>query len=141
ITATFSKPVQPGTIAFTLKDSANNSVAATVTYNASTNVATLTPSAALAASTTFTATVSGAQDTTGNTIIPVTWSFTTAAPDTTPPTITATAPAARSLHASLRTYITATFSKPVQPGTIAFTLKDSANNLVAATVTYNASTQ
>ena len=89
ITVTFSKPVQPSTISFTLTDSNSNPVAATLAYNPSTNTATLTPSAALAALTTFTATVSGAQDTAGNTITPVTWSFTTAAPDTTPPTVTA----------------------------------------------------
>ena len=44
------------------------------------NTATFTPSAALAASTTYTATISGVKDTAGNTIAaPVTWSFTTAA--------------------------------------------------------------
>src|SRR5262249_17349903 len=49
-------------------------------YNSSTNTATLTPNAALAASATYTATVSGAQDTAGNLMAPVSWSFTTAAP-------------------------------------------------------------
>ena len=59
ITATFSKPVQASTISFVLKDSGGNAVAGTVSYNASTNTATFTPSAALTGSTTYTASVSG----------------------------------------------------------------------------------
>jgi hypothetical protein len=78
VTATFSEAVQSSTISFVLKDSSNNTVAATVTYNSSTNTATLTPNAALANATTYTATVSGAKDLAGNTMTaPVTWSFTT----------------------------------------------------------------
>jgi fibronectin type 3 domain-containing protein len=80
VTATFSEPVQSSTISFVLKDSANNTVASTVSYNSSTDTATLTPSAALANSKTYTATVSGAKDLSGNTMTaPVTWSFTTIA--------------------------------------------------------------
>ena len=41
------------------------------------STATLTPTAALAANTTYTASVSGAQDAAGNTMAPVSWSFTT----------------------------------------------------------------
>src|SRR5206468_1897935 len=115
-------------------------VSATVDYNATTNTATLTPSVALAASTTYTATVSGAQGTSGNVITPVSWSFTTAALDTTPPTVTAQTPAPSATQVAFNTSITATFSKPVQPSTIVFVLKDSANNTVAATVTYNSAT-
>ena len=40
---------------------------------------TFTPSAALAASTVHTATVSGAKDPSGNTMAPFSWSFTTGA--------------------------------------------------------------
>ena len=46
-------------------------------YNSSTQTATFTPSAALAVSTTYTAKVSGAADTRGNVMTPVTWTFTT----------------------------------------------------------------
>ncbi len=78
VTATFSEPVQPSTISFVLKDSSNNTVASTVSYNSSTNTATLTPNAALANAATYTATVSGAKDLAGNAMTsPVTWSFTT----------------------------------------------------------------
>jgi hypothetical protein len=79
-TATFNKAVQASTISFTLKDSANNSVAGTVGYNGVTYTATFTPSAPLAYSTTYTATVSGAQDPAGTPMTgPYSWSFTTSA--------------------------------------------------------------
>src|SRR5204863_679987 len=55
-------------------------VAAALSYNSATFTATLQPYALLAALTTYTATVSGARDATGNVMAaPVTWSFTTAA--------------------------------------------------------------
>jgi Domain of unknown function (DUF4082)/Bacterial Ig-like domain/Bacterial Ig domain len=76
-TATFSKAVQQPTIAFTLKDPSNATVPATLSYNATTRVATLQPNALLAQSTTFTATVSGATDNFGNVMTPVSWTFTT----------------------------------------------------------------
>jgi hypothetical protein len=139
ITATFSKPVQQSTISFTLTGP-GGAVAATMSYNSSTNTATLTPSAALAGLTTYTATVSGAQDAAGQTITPVTWSFATATLDTTPPTITATTPASGATLSSLGGSIMATFSKPVQASTISFVLKDSGGNVVASTLTYNSST-
>src|SRR5205807_1366956 len=66
VTATFSESVQSGSIVFTLKDSGGNTVPATVAYNDTTHTATLTPSAALAGATTYTASVSGAKDAAGN---------------------------------------------------------------------------
>jgi hypothetical protein len=88
ITATFNEPVQSGTIAFVLVDSSGNSVPAAVSYNAATNTAILTPTGALADSTTDTATISGAQDAAGNEMTsPVSWSFTTAPAASTPVTI------------------------------------------------------
>jgi hypothetical protein len=78
VSATFSEPVQQSTIVFTLKDPSNNTVPGALSYDNITFTATLTPSAALAASTTYTATVSGAQDGAGNTMTAVSWSFTTA---------------------------------------------------------------
>ena len=55
-------------------------MAATVTYNSATGTATLTPNSPLTGSTTYTATVSGAEDLAGNPMAaPVSWSFTTAA--------------------------------------------------------------
>jgi hypothetical protein len=78
---------------FVLRNAANGLVAATVSYAATTRVATLTPSQALAASTTYTATISGgsagAKDVAGNALAANrVWSFTTAsATNGTPVTI------------------------------------------------------
>ena len=80
-TATFSQPVTPGTVSFTVKDSAGNSVAGTVGFNAGNTVATFTPSSSLAMSGTYTATVSGAQNASGTPMSgPFSWSFTIAGP-------------------------------------------------------------
>jgi fibronectin type 3 domain-containing protein len=65
-------------------------------------------------------------------------------PDTTPPTVTAFTPASGATGVSFGTSATAKFSEPMQPATITsstFQLKDSANNLVPATVTYDSSTR
>jgi hypothetical protein len=72
------------TSSFTLRNPGGSLVAATVGYNATTNVATLTPTAVLAASTTYTATVtggaSGVKDVAGNALVSnAVWSFTTGA--------------------------------------------------------------
>ena len=47
--ATFSQPVTPSTVSFTVKDSAGNSVAGSVGFNSGDTVATFTPSSSLAA--------------------------------------------------------------------------------------------
>jgi hypothetical protein len=79
VTATFSEPVQSGTIGFTLSGP-GGAVPAAVTYDGPSQTATLNPNADLATSTSYTATVSGARDTAGNPMTaPVSWSFTTAA--------------------------------------------------------------
>ena len=78
--ATFSQPVTPSTVSFTVKDSAGNSVAGSVGFNAADTVATFTPSSSLAAGTTYTATVSGAQNASGTPMSsPYSWSFSTGA--------------------------------------------------------------
>ena len=77
-TATFSQPVTPSTVSFTVKDSGGNSVAGAVSFNSADTVATFTPSSSLAGSTTYTATVSGAQNGSGTPMSsPYSWSFTT----------------------------------------------------------------
>jgi hypothetical protein len=80
--ATFSKDMDPLTIStatFTL--TGTTPVTGTVDYNATNRIATFTPLANLAVSTTYTATVTtGAKDLTGNALaIDKVWSFTTAA--------------------------------------------------------------
>ena len=86
VTAVFSEAMTAATISgssFTLQGP-GGAVPATVGYNAGSFTATLTPSSALASSTTYTATVkggaSGAKDLGGNPLpADITWSFTTAA--------------------------------------------------------------
>ncbi len=65
----------------------------------------------------------------------------TVGPDTTPPTITARSPASDASGVATDANVTATFNEPMDPTTINgtnFELRDSANALVPATVTYNA---
>jgi Domain of unknown function (DUF4082)/Bacterial Ig-like domain len=79
VSATLSEAIQPGSVSLGLAAGATTVPGSTV-YDAPSRTVTFTPSAALAASTTYTATVSGAQDPSGNTMVPYSWSFTTAAP-------------------------------------------------------------
>ncbi len=82
LSATFSEPVQTGSISFALKDSSGNSVSGSLTYTAATNTVTFVPLTALAPSTLYTATVSGATDSFGNIMTPTSWSFTSSAVNT-----------------------------------------------------------
>jgi methionine-rich copper-binding protein CopC len=137
VTATFNEAVQSSTIGFTLKSSSGTTVAATLAYNSSTNTATWTPSAALAYSTTYTATVSGAKDTAGDPMSKsATWSFTTSAQ----PAVTSHTPASGATGVGVASTVTATFNEAVQSSTIGFTLKNSSGNTVATTLSYNSST-
>jgi methionine-rich copper-binding protein CopC len=78
-TATFSQAVVPSTVSFTLKDSSGNTVFGTTSMGSTNTVATFTPASSLASDTTYTATVSGAQTSSGATMSsPYSWSFTTA---------------------------------------------------------------
>jgi hypothetical protein len=79
-TATFDENVQPNTISMVLRDASNIQVAAGVTYDVATRSVTLDPNADLAKGATYTVTLSGAKDASGNVMAPVSWSFTTAAP-------------------------------------------------------------
>jgi hypothetical protein len=89
VSATFSQAVQPSTINFTLTGPGGISVPGTLSYDSSTDTATFTPTSSLAYSTTYTAAVSGAENSSGTPMSsPDTWSFTTgAAPGQCPCTI------------------------------------------------------
>jgi methionine-rich copper-binding protein CopC len=137
-TATFNAAVQAGTISFTLKNS-SGTVAAAVTYNSSNNTATLTPSAALANSTTYTATVSGATDSAGDPMTSAaSWSFATAA--AVAPAVTSETPASGATSVAMSMAPTATFNQAMQAGTISFALKNSSGSSVAGSVSYNSTT-
>jgi Ca2+-binding RTX toxin-like protein len=81
VTATFGEAAQPATLTtatFTLRAGAAAPVAAVVTYNATTRVATLNPTAALKAGARYTATLSkGVKDLAGNPLATTSWSFST----------------------------------------------------------------
>jgi hypothetical protein len=141
VTATFSEPVQQSTVAFELRAPGGAVVPATLSYDAATRTATLDPQAALAATTTYTAALSGARDPAGNQMDPVTWSFTTDTPDTTSPTVTARTPASGATGVALGVSPTATFSEAVQPSTITFELRGPGGALVAGTTTYDGPTR
>jgi hypothetical protein len=80
VTAQFSEPVQQSSIALEMRNPGGTLVNGSTAYNTTTQTATFTPAAALAANTAYTVNVSGAQDAAGNTMDPVSWTFTTAPP-------------------------------------------------------------
>ncbi|WP_147268692.1 DUF4082 domain-containing protein [Sphaerisporangium album] len=77
VTATFSEPIVANTVAITVKNAADQTVAGTHTVNEAGTMLTFTPDAPLAQSTTYTVTVSGAKDESDNTMTSTSWSFTT----------------------------------------------------------------
>ena len=153
VSATFSEAMAPASInssTFELRIAGGSLVAGAVSYNATTRTATLTPSAALSASTGYTALVksgsAGVKDAAGNPLsTDYTWSFTTAAvADTTPPTVTAAIPSNNATGVAINTQVSAVFSEPLNPATVTattFELRNSAGILVSAAVAYNASNQ
>jgi methionine-rich copper-binding protein CopC len=138
-TFTFNESIVSTTIGFTLVSASNQAVGGTISYNDSTHAATFTPTAPLAASTTYMATVTSAADVAGNGLAaPVSWSFTTAAPVL--PAVVSETPTINASNVSLTSTVTATFNEAILPSTLTFTVVDPANNPVAGTVQYNAST-
>ena len=142
VTATFNQSVQFATINFTLKDSSGNLVASTVWYSDATDTATLTPEATLANSTTYTATISGAENSNGVVMpAPVTWSFTTSAATTTLPTAMTASPPSNAPSVDISTPIAVNFNEAVLGSSISsdnFTLTTASGTVVPATITYTA---
>jgi methionine-rich copper-binding protein CopC len=142
-TATFSEPVEAASVRMTVTGPGTTAVTGTTTYDSATRAARFAPAAALAYSTVYTVSVSGARDAAGNPMAaPHSWSFTTGpAPDSTPPTVTASTPAANATAVATTTAPTATFSEGVQPATVQFTLTNPAGAAVAGAMTYDATTR
>jgi chitodextrinase len=101
VNAFFSEPLNPAsltTTSFSLAlQGSSTALPATVSYNTATNQAILVPAAALDYSSTYVASLKGGPggltDLVGNPLASdVVWSFTTVAPDTTPPSVSLTAP-------------------------------------------------
>ncbi|WP_457964493.1 DUF4082 domain-containing protein [Arthrobacter sp. D1-29] len=139
-TAAFNQPVTASSVVFTLKDPANADVAGSTSYDAGANTATFTPSASLSHNTTYTATVSGATNATGQTMGgPYAWAFSTTAAAI-PPAVSSSTPANNATNVAVAVEPTATFNQAVTPSSVAFTLKDAANAAVSGTVAYDAAT-
>ncbi len=151
VTATFSETMNASTISgssFILRDASGTQVPATVGYNASTFVATLTPVTALTGATTYTATVtggsSGVKDPAGNALAADrVWSFATVAVDITPPSVTTTSPTSGATGVSRTASVTVAFNEAMNSATVnagTFVLRDAAGSSIVASVSYNAAT-
>jgi O-glycosyl hydrolase len=147
VTANFNIGANASTITtstFTLTAQGGGAVAGTVAAGGGGLSATFTPTASLAYSTTYTATLTtGVQSTVGTALASnYTWSFTTVAAAPPPaPTVTAVTPANASTGIAITSAVTATFSETMNSSTITgstFTLTPAGGSAVAATVTYNA---
>ena len=150
VTATFNKPMLASSIttgSFSLACPAGTPVAATVSYDAASQVATLRPSAPLPPSTTCQATVgTAAQDVNGIGLASAfVWSFTTGlavAADTTRPTVIFTTPANGALSVANNSLISATFSEAMAAASLtasSFTVTNTTlGTAVVGTVAYSA---
>ena len=146
-TATFTREMDPASLTTTtmrLTGPGAAEVAGVVTYAGMT--ATFTPTNPLAGETLYTVTITtGAKDLAGNALASnYTWTFTTGAfPDTTPPVVTSTIPANKATGVPVRSTITATFSKPMDPATLntdSMQVTGPGATAVAGTVTYAGTT-
>ena len=142
VTATFNEAIAPATVtiaSFTL----SGGVTGTVSLNPAGTIATFTPSALLANSTTYTATLTTAiTDVAGNALAADhVWSFTTGAgADTTPPTVSFRSPDNNATGVAVGAAVTGTFNEPIAPATLtaaSFHLNDGVDN-VTGTVSLNA---
>ena len=150
VSATFSKPMTASTVisSFTLACPAATPVTATVSYDAASNTATLTPATALPANAVCAATIStAATDTSGIALAaPFTWTFSTAASaDVTHPTVLLTLPANAASGVPTNTRITAAFSKAMAASSVntaTFQVTDTTRGTpVSGTVVYTATSK
>jgi len=140
LSATFSEAMAPASISaatFTVTGPGGTAIAGTVAYSGT--IVTFTPAAALAYSTTYTATITtGATDLAG-TPLPANyvWTFTTITP---PPTVTAVAPANGATNVAIGNALSATFSEAMTPASISaatFTVTGPGGAAVTGTVAYS----
>jgi hypothetical protein len=141
ILATFNEPIAGlSTSSYTVKNSGGATLAAAVSWNAATRVATLNPAANFAADAKYTAGLTaGIRDLAGNTLVPTSFAFTTGPR----PVVTAKSPAANATGVSRTANVTVTISERVTGvanGT--FALRNAATGaLVSYAVSYNATTR
>ncbi|MEP7375512.1 MAG: Ig-like domain-containing protein [Chitinophagaceae bacterium] len=150
--AIFSEAMNAATInssTFELRNASNTLIAATVSYNAGTRTATLTPSAALANSSVYTAKIisgtAGVKDAAGNALASdYSWSFTTEVGDIIPPTVSSVTPINGATGISVSTTPSAIFSEAMNAATInssTIELRNASNTLTGTIVSYNAATR
>ncbi|HSU45996.1 MAG TPA: S8 family serine peptidase [Arthrobacter sp.] len=138
VSATFSAAVQGvsgGT--FVLRTAAGATIAASVTYNATTMTATLDPAASLAPDASYTASLVGGasaiRDAAGTPLASISWTFTTGPA----PTVTSYSPGSNALLVRRSSNASATFSEAVQGiGGTTFTLKNASTGAVVAASVY-----
>jgi hypothetical protein len=149
ISATFSTAMNPATIdptTFTLTGPGGTAVAGLIAYAAISNTLTFSPSASLAPSTLFTATITtGAQDLAGTALASnYVWTFTTsAAVVVVPPELVSTNPVDLATGVALTHAVSATFSKAMNPLTFTsatFGVTGPGGVVVAGTISYDALT-
>ncbi len=152
VTAVFNEAMTASTVTASTVQLLNPSsqvVTATVSYNTTTRTVTLTPSAALAGNTTYTARIiggaSGVKDAAGNALASTySWTFTTIFVDVTPPTVISVTPTNGASGVSTNPTITAVFSEAMTTASISATtveVRTSANALVTSTVNYDTATR
>jgi fibronectin type 3 domain-containing protein len=144
--ATFSRAMDPATIngsTVTLTGPAG-AVPATVSFDAPSRTATLTPATPLAFSTSYGMTLASTIKSADGAPLgtPYTWHFTTQASP--PPDVSSTAPDDLAAGVSPTGSIRATFTRQLNPATVttsSFTLRDSGGALVPASVSYDSTTR
>jgi hypothetical protein len=146
VDATFSVPMDPATInstTFTLTGPGATAVPGLVAYAAIGNTLTFTPTAILAPSTLFTATITtGAQNLAGTGLAAnYVWTFTTGTTlSTTAPEIVSTVPASAAINVPLNQAVSATFTEAMNPLTITtatYQVTGPGGTAIAGTVSYN----
>ncbi len=148
VVVTLSEPVDAASLTtntFVLRDATNGLVPATVSTGAVANVARLAPVSSLSAGASYTATIEGGAggvlDLAGNPLASsFSWSFSTAEPDTAPPTVVSVSPGPGAQAVAVRTRLTVQFSESMDAPTLntnTFTLRDASNQLVAASIEYD----
>ena len=145
VSATFSQPMTAATVTAGFSLACPAAVTATVSYDAPSQTATLTPASALPAGATCQATIAAtATDTSGIALLaPFTWTFVTAtSADVTRPTVIATLPANAASAVPINTRITAAFSEAMAASSVSaatFQVTDTTRGTtVSGTVTYTA---
>ena len=139
VTATFSRSIDPTSLALTVTDPAGQLVGGQLGYDGGSRTATFTTGGPLLAGTTYTASVSASSASGVAMSAPRTWTFTTA--DSQPPAVTSTSPAAGATEVAPSATVGATFARPVDPTSAKVTVASTATATpVTGATTWDAAT-